>query len=139
MRPRLSQTFPAQRSPFGPELSRIGAYLLKYRQYPAAEKYIREYLTIREKRLPGHWLVFSAKSALGEALLGQKKFERAEALLLDGHQGLVAQQAQMSPQEKRRIVQAVERLVELYTTWGKLEEAAKWRQKLKNASDQPMQ
>ena len=46
--------------------------LLQHRQYPASETYLRECLTIREKKLPDDWVLFNTKSMLGGALAGQK-------------------------------------------------------------------
>ena len=100
---------------------------MKFRQYQAAETYLRECLTIREKKLPDNWIVFNTKSMCGEALAGQKKFPEAEPLLVEGYQGMKDREAKIPPAAKTRLPEAIQRLVDLYTTWDKPEEAAKWR------------
>jgi len=69
--------------------------LLQHRQYPAAETYLRECLTIREKKLPDDWVLFYTKSLLGGALAGQKKFQEAEPLLVAGHSGMQDREAKI--------------------------------------------
>ena len=53
-----------------------------------AEPLLRECLAIREKALPDNWLTFNTRSMLGGLLLGQKKYEEAEPLLLAGYEGM---------------------------------------------------
>jgi hypothetical protein len=68
---------------------------------------------------------------LGDALLGQKKYAKAETLLLAGYQGLKQREATIpQPFRKGRLAEALERLVELYEATGKEDEAAKWRKEL---------
>jgi hypothetical protein len=66
---------------------------------------------------------------LGGALLGQMKYDDAEPLLLAGYQGLIERQSQIPSNSKARIVEAVDRLIELYIATGKPEKAAAWRAK----------
>ena len=108
-------------------LAAVSLDLLKHRQYPAAETYLRECLTIREKKLPDDWLLFSTKSMLGGALAGQKKFQEAEPLLVEGYSGMKDREAKIPPAAKTRLPEAIRRLVDLYTAWDRPEEAAKWR------------
>lgn len=63
------------------------------------------------------------KSLLGDALLGQQKFAEAEPLLKDGYEGLTQRAAQIPPQGKVRLTEALERLVRLYEATGRKEEA----------------
>src|SRR5262249_831826 len=82
---------------------------------------------IRQKTLPLHWLTFNTQSMLGGALLGQKKYAEAEPLLLAGYQGMKKQEAQIPPQGKVRLTEAVQRLVQLYEATGNPDEAAEGR------------
>jgi hypothetical protein len=108
--------------------------LLQDRQYPAAETYLRECLTIREKTLPDDWVFFNTKNMLGSALAGQKKFQEAEPLLVAGYSGMKARAATIPPAAKTRLAEAIRRLVDLYTAWEKPEEAAKWQAILQKAN-----
>jgi hypothetical protein len=64
---------------------------------------------------------------LGGALLGQKRYPEAEPLLREGYQGLKDRADQIPPEARKRILEAVDRLVELYTALGKPEDVKKWQ------------
>ncbi len=117
-------------------LARAGLQMLKSSRYKAAELLLREMLSIREKRDAAHWRTFNAKSLLGGALLGQKKYVEAEPLLLSGYEGMQQREAAIDAQNKIRIPDALERLVLLYTEWHAAEpdkgydvKAADWQAK----------
>ena len=61
--------------------------------------------------------------------LGQKKYAKAEPLLLSGYEGLKAREARIPVPAKIRLTEAIDRLVQLYEAWGKPEQAAQWREK----------
>jgi hypothetical protein len=88
---------------------------------------LRQCLTTRERALPDSWLTFRCQSLLGGALLGQKNYAAAEPLLRAGYAGMKKRQAKMPPQGKAGLMEAVERLVQLYEATDKKDEAAKWR------------
>jgi serine/threonine protein kinase len=115
---------------FAGMLASVSHDLLQHRQYLPAEKYLRECLTIREKKLPDDWILFNTKSMLGGALAGQKKFQEAEPLLIDSYSEMKDREAKIPPAAKLRLNEAVQRVVDFYTSWEKSEEAAKWRSKL---------
>ena len=100
--------------------------------HPAAETYLRDCLTIGEKKLPdpGAPGLFNTKSMLGGALAGQKKFQEAEPLLVEGYSGMKDREANIPPAVKTRLPEAIRRLVDLYTAWEKPDDAAKWRKEL---------
>jgi hypothetical protein len=77
------------------------------------------------------------KSLLGGSLLGQRKYAEAEPLLLAGYEGMKRREESIPPQGKVRLTQAIEWLVQLYESLGKLEKAAEWRAKLPPAADLP--
>ena len=97
-------------------------------KFAEAEASARECLAIREKRLPEGWEMFDARSLLGATLLGQKKYAEAEPLLLSGYSGMKDREERIPADEKRRLKEALQRLVELYDATGKPKEAAKWKQ-----------
>ena len=91
---------------------------------------------IRERTLPDDWSLFNTKSMLGGALAGQKKFQEAEPLLLEGYSGMKEREAKIPPAAKTRLAESLERLVQLYDAWGKPDQAAEWRKKLEATSDE---
>jgi hypothetical protein len=62
---------------------------------------------------------------LGGCLSAQGSYQEAERLLIDGYEGL--RNAQGAPPHHTQL--ALQRIVRLYESWGKDEEAQKWRQK----------
>ena len=74
--------------------------------------------------------VAGALAKLGSNLLEQKKYATAEPLLLAGYEGLKKREAQLLPNEKIRLTEALQRLLQLYDAWGKPEKAAEWRKKM---------
>ncbi|MEQ1904214.1 MAG: serine/threonine-protein kinase [Pirellulaceae bacterium] len=111
------------------ELEPVGATLLKAQDWNGAEEVLRECLTMQDDLAPDEWQTFHIRSLLGGALLGQKKFDESEPLLLAGYEGLKARVAK-APDDGMGLSQAIERLVQLYTEWEKPDQAAAWQQKL---------
>ena len=105
--------------------------------HPATEPYLRECLTIREKKLPDDWVLYNTKSLLGGALAGQKKFQEAEPLLVEGYSGMKDREANIPPAAQPRLPEAIRRLVDLYTAWDRPEEAAKWQAILEESAEKP--
>ena len=69
---------------------------------------------------------------LGHALLYQKKYAEAEPLLIQGYEGLKAGEDRIPWLLAGHLVaSAGEAVCELYESWGRPEEAAAWRSKLK--------
>jgi serine/threonine protein kinase/Tfp pilus assembly protein PilF len=110
-------------------LGGLAEVLLAQGKFAEAEASARECLAVREKRVPESWEMFDARSLLGATLLGQKKYAEAEPLLTTAYKGMKEREDRIPADEKRRLKEALQRLVELYEATGKPEEAAKWRQK----------
>jgi Flp pilus assembly protein TadD len=108
----------------------LGLILLQQKNYPEAEKVLRECLAIREKKEPDGWATFDSRSQLGGALLGQQKYAEAEPLLLQGYEGMKQREATIPPPGKVRLPEALERLVQLYDALGEKDTADQWRGKL---------
>ncbi len=107
------------------------AVVLREQGSPAeAEAMWRECLAIREKKIPDDWQCFSTRSRLGGALSEEKKYAEAEPLLLSGYEGMKQRESKISPQDKPRIKEALERLAQLYENTSRPTEAAEWKRKL---------
>lgn len=104
-----------------------GEALLLEKKPAEAELPLRECLTIRQRILPDDWSTFDAESALGGALAAQRKYEAAEPLLVSGYQGLKLRESAIPAEDRPRVDKARARLAELYESWGKPDEAMKWR------------
>jgi serine/threonine protein kinase len=128
---------------FGPDHARtagalagLGQNLLKQGKYAESEAALRRCLGNHLKRSPGpsksreEWQAFEARSLLGGALLGQKKYAEAGPLLREAYEGLKQREKNIPPYEKARLGQAAERLVRLYEATGEKEKAAEWRREL---------
>ena len=95
-----------------------------------AEAQLRKGLKLLEAVKPTAWKTFATQSLLGGSLLGQKKYADAQPLLLAGYEGMKARAQTLPANEKPRLTEALQRLVQLYDEWGKPDEAAKWRKEL---------
>lgn len=111
--------------------------LLAQDKFAEAELVLRECLAIREQAAPDAWTTYNTRSMLGAALLGQKNYAEAEPLLVAGGRGVLERRAAIMPPElaRQRVTEALERLVQLYETLAKPDEAARWRDELKTAQD----
>jgi hypothetical protein len=123
-------------------LSSLGQELVELTKYADAEPILRECLALCEKlskEPPADasgtatmrpWQLSTARTLLGGALLGQKKYPEAEALLLAGVEGLKRDERTIPWQGRNHIDEALRRLIDLYEATGKPDEAAQWRKQL---------
>jgi len=101
----------------------IGIRYLEWGRLDEAEAKLREALEQFGKRYDGrHWQTGRTTSELGEILTAQQRFEAAEEALLEGHRVLV-ESLEPVPQLRE---QALERIIRLYETWGREDEARSW-------------
>jgi tetratricopeptide (TPR) repeat protein len=124
---------------FADLLALVALDLGKCQQHFAVEELLRECLAIREKQAPNLWTTFNTQSLLGGALLAQKKYAEAEPLLLAGHEGLKRQQTRIPAKSQVRLLEAIERLVQLYEAVDKEDDAARWRKELEATRAAPKQ
>jgi hypothetical protein len=75
-------------------------------------------------------LTCSTQSRLGAALLGQKKYTEAEPLRMDGYQAMQQPETKLPKNRKVRLIEALERLVQLDEATGNTERAEQWRKAL---------
>jgi serine/threonine protein kinase/DNA-binding SARP family transcriptional activator len=129
----LRQQLPADNPRLATALSQLGLTLLQAGRAADAEPVLRECLAIRQKKQPEAWTTFNTQSMLGDSLLGQKKYAAAEPLLLAGYEGMHERQAKLPPQGRVHVIEALERLVQLYDAWGKQDKADEWRKKWEEA------
>lgn len=100
-----------------------GLSLTKMGHSGEGEKTLREAVELRTEMLtPTHYWVALAKSALGECLAIQERFDEAEPLLLESYQSLNRSQGAQNP----RTQLARSRLYELYKDWNKPDLAAQY-------------
>jgi tetratricopeptide (TPR) repeat protein len=111
-------------------LARRTQALLEAGKFAEAEPLARECLALREKIVPDDWRRFNAKSMLGGALLGQKKYTDAGPLLLSGYEGMKNREAQIPAAGKVRVKETLQRLVQLCEETSRPDKAAEWRQEL---------
>jgi hypothetical protein len=108
-------------------LATLALSLLQQSKWTEADPILRQALAIREKLIPDAWNTFATRSLIGRSLLGQKKYEEAEPWLLSGYKGMKAREGTIPAAGRPRLVEALERLVQLYEALNKKDEAAKWR------------
>jgi serine/threonine protein kinase/tetratricopeptide (TPR) repeat protein len=121
------RTLPKDSPQMAGRLAQIGTSLLQQKQWTEAEPLLRECLAIREKTQSNVWFTFNTQSMLGGALLGQKKYAEAEPLLRKGYEGMKQREKTIPPQAVSRIVEALDRLIDLSTATNKPEEVKKWQ------------
>jgi eukaryotic-like serine/threonine-protein kinase len=102
-----------------------GFLLLQDGQYGPAEVFLRQGVKMREMGNVPAGKVASARYLLGGALVGQKRYQEAEPLLLQGYEEL-SKDPQMP---EGLLIEALDWLVQLYDGWGRKDEAGAWRQK----------
>jgi non-specific serine/threonine protein kinase/serine/threonine-protein kinase len=95
-----------------------------------AEPLARKCLAFYEQQSPDAWLTFSTRSLLGGCLLGQKKPAEAEPLLLSGYEGMKQREDQIPASSRPRLKEALQRLVQLYETTDRKDQATEWKRKL---------
>jgi hypothetical protein len=87
-------------------------------------------LSLREKRSPNDWWNFYARSAFGGFLLTQRKYTKAEPLLLSGYEGMKQREEKIPPESKSRLKEAIRFIVELNEATDRRERATEWKKKL---------
>jgi serine/threonine protein kinase/tetratricopeptide (TPR) repeat protein len=92
-----------------------------------AEAKAREALSIfRAKQPPTHWRIADTESVLGSCLTALGRFEEAEPLLLASYPALENDKGDGA----KHAAEARQRIVELYTKWGRPERLAAFQTKL---------
>jgi len=95
-------------------------------KFAESEPLAREALETDRKAPSDNWDQYRAESLLGASLAGQKKYQEAEPLLLEGYRQLQARKDHIPAPDRPNLDQARKRIVQLYQAWGKPEKAAEW-------------
>ncbi len=99
-------------------------------KYAEAESLVRASLAIEEKQYPDLWWTFCTRDLLGASLLGQRKYEAAEPLLLSAYEGMKQHADQMPSDGKQYLKEALRRLAQLYEETNRPGQAAEWKKQL---------
>jgi eukaryotic-like serine/threonine-protein kinase len=103
----------------------LGRNLMSQKRWADAEPVLRESLADRETQQTNTWLVFDTRVRLGTALMRQGKWEESESHLTTSYWWMYDRRA--NPAAPFYIPNVADYLIELYSRWGKPDEAAKWR------------
>ncbi|MCC6393860.1 MAG: tetratricopeptide repeat protein [Bryobacterales bacterium] len=131
----IRQVERARRRVLGPEhsatrvsLINLAESILEQRRYAEAEALLREAQKMLDAAGAGNWRHYYGQSMLGASLSGEGRYAEAERFLVAGRERIVERRNGI-PAEDRRILELTRHwLVDLYTRWGKPEQAARWRQ-----------
>src|SRR5260370_41829936 len=87
-------------------------------KHPEAEAVLRDCVAIRQQAMPGDFRRYATEAALGASLAGQGKREEAEGLLIPAYEGMKERQGKTAAGNRRRLIQALEWIIELYQRSG---------------------
>jgi hypothetical protein len=111
-------------------LQRLAFVLMKSQDFAAAEQPLRDCLALRLEAFgPEYRSTVDTENRLGECIAGLKRFEEAEAYLLRSYSCLT----QLSNIPVSWYSNYCQRLISLYSDWGKPDEEAKWKVEWQNA------
>jgi len=128
---RQSSDLPSDSPVLADSMSHLGDCQLRQGHYEDAELTMRGCLRVFERHQPGLSANHVAQSLLGAALLGQKKYDQAEPILVQAYEGLVHREAERpNSARSQALKETTEHLIQIYEALGKPEQADAWRQKL---------
>jgi serine/threonine protein kinase/Tfp pilus assembly protein PilF len=107
-------------------LRNLASVLVTEGKAEEAEALAREALSIFRAKQPNFWRVADTESVLGSCLTALGRFEEAEKLLLASYPALEKDKGDGA----KHAAEARQRIVELYTKWGRPERVAVYRAKL---------
>lgn len=127
-----SRAYPDDHTRIGQTLMMIGNIHNAQQQFPAAEAPMRRALAIFQKNLtPEHQLIALTHGALGQCLTNLGQYQEAKTHLLTS-----ATILQNNPNAKNQYRATLTTLVDLYTTWPRPDEAAKYQRLLNGDADE---
>jgi serine/threonine protein kinase len=112
-------------------LIQLAAVLGDLGDHQSAEREARLSLELYERDHPDDWRADAARSVLGAALLGQKRYEDAQALLQRGYAGLDRRWQVIPFSDRSQVREAIARLIEYYDAVENAAECSKWQDKLR--------
>ena len=99
-------------------------------QWTKAEPLLRELLKLQKLSPKDAWVRFYNSSQLGLTLSAQGKYPEAEGLLIEGYEGMLANEAKIPAARQKDLVKAAAWIVPFFEASGQPQKAAAWRQKL---------
>ncbi len=112
--------------------AQLGRFLHLKGEHQEAEPLLRKALKVRREVLSeGNWRIAYLESDLGSCLKELGRHQQAEPLLLSGYSLI---HAKRGPQHKRTL-EALDRIIELYDSWDRPQQAAEYRALLRTKSD----
>ncbi|MCP4784783.1 MAG: tetratricopeptide repeat protein [Fuerstiella sp.] len=111
-------------------LSTLGRDLQSLKRFDEADAAFRECYEIRRRLEPNDWHTFWVQVNIGDNLIDLQRYDDAERLLLAGFEGMRLRQDDISAKRQYRLTEAIEKLVRLYDTWQRGEQATFWRERL---------
>jgi tetratricopeptide (TPR) repeat protein len=91
-----------------------------------AEALLRTALEKYRKVSPDSWERYNCESVLGASLIGQRKYQEAERLVIGGYEGMVQRRATIPAGSRLAVNEAGRRIVRLYESWGHRDKARQW-------------
>ena len=132
--PLAKKGLPPNHAYVGQILSGLGLAELKAQNYADAEPHLREGMGILEKTLPKTLTFQFSKMDLGTVLLRRDEYVEAEKLLQASFAAMKRREWTFPPARRYRLIEAVDRLIELYTATNKPDEITKWRKEKERLS-----
>jgi hypothetical protein len=91
------------------------------------ETLAREAMDTFTTKSPDDWQRYRAMALVGASLSGEKKYEAAEPLLVEGYRGMEKLQNGLSVPDRIHLERVREWIVELYRAWGKPSKVEEWQ------------
>jgi serine/threonine protein kinase len=110
-------------------LSSLATTLRRQQRFAEAEPLYRECLSRRETNCPNAWYTSYTRAMLGATLLGRRKYEEAEPLLISGYEGMREREASIR-QPTRVLLETIQSFIQLYEATSRPQPAAEWRTRL---------
>ena len=111
-------------------MTTTGQILLNEGHAADAESVLRTALATYESTKADGWDRYNCQSLLGASLAAQKRYSDAETLVVSGYGALKAREPSIPRENRIAVERAGARVVQLYTEWGKTEQASEWRKKI---------
>jgi serine/threonine protein kinase len=110
-------------------LSALASTLRRQQRFSEAEPLYRECLASRATNCPNAWYTHYTRLLLGATLLGKRKYDEAEPLIIAGYEGMRAREGGLRDPTKV-LTESIQTLVQLFEATSRPEKAAEWREKL---------
>jgi tetratricopeptide (TPR) repeat protein len=113
----------------GSQCNVLAETLNQEEKYAEAELLARKGLKLLETNsVVSFWSLHRCRLTIGISLLGQKKYDKAEPLLLKAYEGLKELEASGPPAFKLQVTKAAEALLTLYKATANSEKVAQWEE-----------